>query len=181
MASRTSTALATLALAALSIAAVLTLGRVFQSGRFVLPVVGAVLLAHALGFVARTRGWSLVDALSLSMTGLAVYLIWVLAPHTTLYAIPTLLGISIITFIIVRLAPGDPIRLYTFGSRATNEDIEALRHVYGLDLPMPIQYINWLGDILHGNFGQSFIYHQDAAQLFVQYIMSLGAHGAHAF
>ncbi len=90
MASRTSTALATLALAALSTAAVLTLGRVFQSGRFVLPVVGAVLLAHLLGFVARTRGWSLVDALSLSMTGLAVYLIWVLAPHTTLYGIPTL-------------------------------------------------------------------------------------------
>jgi transglutaminase-like putative cysteine protease len=90
MASRASTALATLALAALSTAAVLTLGRVFQSGRFVLPVVGAVLLAHLLGFVARTRGWSLVDALSLSMTGLAVYLIWVLAPHTTLYGIPTL-------------------------------------------------------------------------------------------
>jgi transglutaminase-like putative cysteine protease len=90
MASRASTALATLALAALSTAAVLTLGRVFQSGRFVLPVVGAVLLAHLLGFVARTRGWSLLDALSLSMTGLAVYLIWVLAPHTTLYGIPTL-------------------------------------------------------------------------------------------
>lgn len=90
MASRTSTAIATLALAALSTAAVLTLGRVFQSGRFVLPVVGAVLLAHLLGFVARTRGWSLVDALSLSMTGLAVYLIWVLAPYTTLYGIPTL-------------------------------------------------------------------------------------------
>ena len=36
------------------------------------------------------------------------------------YAIPTLLGISIITFVIVHLAPGDPIRLYTFGSRATN-------------------------------------------------------------
>ena len=89
MASRTSTALATLALAALSTAAVLTLGRVFQSGRFVLPVVGAVLLAHLLGFVARTRGWSLVDALSLSMTGLAAYLIWAQAPHTTLYGIPT--------------------------------------------------------------------------------------------
>ncbi|HEY4398789.1 MAG TPA: DUF3488 and transglutaminase-like domain-containing protein [Acidimicrobiia bacterium] len=90
MASRTSTAFATLALAALSTAAVLTLGRVFQSGRFVLPAVAAVLLAHLLGFVARTRGWSLLDALSLSMTGLAVYLIWVLAPHTTLYGIPTL-------------------------------------------------------------------------------------------
>jgi transglutaminase-like putative cysteine protease len=89
MASRSSTALASLALAALSTAAVLTLGRVFESGRFVLPVVGAVLLALLLGFVARTRGWSLVDALSLSMSGLAVYLIWVLAPHTTLYGIPT--------------------------------------------------------------------------------------------
>ena len=89
MASRTSSALATLALAALSTAAVLTLGRVFASGRFVLPAIGAVLLAHLLGFVARTRGWSLVDALSLSMSGLAVYLIWFLAPHTTLYGIPT--------------------------------------------------------------------------------------------
>jgi transglutaminase-like putative cysteine protease len=89
MASRTSSALATLALAALSTAAVLTLGRVFASGRFVLPAVGAVLLAHLLGFVARTRGWSLVDALSLSMSGLAVYLIWFQAPHTTLYGIPT--------------------------------------------------------------------------------------------
>jgi transglutaminase-like putative cysteine protease len=89
MASRTSSAFATLALAALSTAAVLTLGRVFASGRFVLPAVGAVLLAHLLGFVARTRGWSLIDALSLSMSGLAVYLIWFQAPHTTLYGIPT--------------------------------------------------------------------------------------------
>jgi len=89
MASRTSTALSTLALAALSTAAALTLGRVFESGRFVVPVVAAVLLAHLLGFVARTRGWSLLDALSLSMSGLAIYLIWVLAPHTTLYGVPT--------------------------------------------------------------------------------------------
>src|SRR5882672_1271556 len=86
------------------------------------------------------------------------------------YSIPTLLGISIITFVIVHLAPGDPIRLYTFGSRATNEDIEALRHVYGLDQPLPIQYINWMWKILHLDFGQSFIYHVDAAALFIQYI-----------
>ena len=86
------------------------------------------------------------------------------------YSIPTLLGISIITFVIVHLAPGDPIRLVTFGSRATNEDIEALRHVYGLDQPLPVQYLNWMWKILHLDFGQSFIYHVDAAQLFVQYI-----------
>jgi peptide/nickel transport system permease protein len=87
-----------------------------------------------------------------------------------LYAIPTLLGITIITFVIVRLAPGDPIRLFTFGSRATNEDIEALRVLYGLDKPLPIQYLDWLFKIFQGNFGQSFIYHQDAAQLYMQYI-----------
>ena len=87
-----------------------------------------------------------------------------------IYAIPTLIGISIITFVIVRLAPGDPIRFYTFGSRATNEDIEALRAVYGLDKPLPLQYVDWMWKLLHLDFGQSFIYHQDAAALFVQYI-----------
>ncbi len=88
-----------------------------------------------------------------------------------IYAIPTLLGVSIITFVIVRLAPGDPIRLYTFGARdITSEDIEALRHVYGLDKPIPLQYIDWLIRAIHLDFGQSFIYHQDAAALFVQYI-----------
>jgi peptide/nickel transport system permease protein len=87
------------------------------------------------------------------------------------YAIPTLIGVSIITFVIVRLAPGDPIRLYTFGARdITSEDIDALRHVYGLDKPIPLQYIDWLIKAIHLDFGQSFIYHQDAAQLFIQYI-----------
>ena len=87
------------------------------------------------------------------------------------YAIPTLIGVSIITFAIIRLAPGDPIRLYTFGARdITQEDIENLRHVYGLDKPIPLQYFDWVWKVLHGDFGQSFIYHQDAAQLFVQYI-----------
>ena len=82
------------------------------------------------------------------------------------YAIPTLIGISIITFVIVRMAPGDPIRLFTFGQRdITGEDIERLRHVYGLDKPLPLQYVDWLLAMVQLNFGQSFIYHQDAFQL----------------
>jgi peptide/nickel transport system permease protein len=82
------------------------------------------------------------------------------------YAIPTLIGISIITFVIVRMAPGDPIRLFTFGQRdITGEDIERLRHVYGLDKPLPLQYVDWMISVLQLNFGQSFIYHQDAFQL----------------
>lgn len=102
MASRASTALPALALAALSTAVALTLGRVFATGRFVLPVIGAVLLAHLLGFVARARDWSLVDALSLSVSGLAVYLIWVIAVHTTIYGIP-----SFETFVVLADRLGD--------------------------------------------------------------------------
>jgi transglutaminase-like putative cysteine protease len=90
MASRTASALTALALAALSVAAVLTLGRVFASGRFALPVVAAVLVVHLLGYAARSRRWPLVDAVSLWTSGLVVYLIWVLAPHTTAFGLPTL-------------------------------------------------------------------------------------------
>jgi transglutaminase-like putative cysteine protease len=89
MASRSASALTALALAALNVAAVLTLGRVFASGRFALPVVSAVLLVHLLGFAARARRWPLLDALSLWLSGLAVFLIWVLAVHTTAYGLPT--------------------------------------------------------------------------------------------
>ena len=80
-----------------------------------------------------------------------------------LYAIPTLIGISIITFAIARLAPGDPIRLFTFGIRDfTQADYERLLHVYGLDQPMPIQYLNWIWGAVHGNFGESLIYHRES-------------------
>src|SRR5262249_60137337 len=74
MASRPPAALPSLALAALSTAAALTLGRVFQSGRFVLPVVAAVLPAHFLWVVARTRSRSLVDPLSPPLPGVALSL-----------------------------------------------------------------------------------------------------------
>ena len=62
-----------------------------------------------------------------------------------IYAIPTLVGISVIVFLITRLSPGDPIRLFTFGATdLTREDIEALRHVYGLDRPMHEQFISYI-------------------------------------
>lgn len=88
-----------------------------------------------------------------------------------LYAIPTLIGISIITFAIVRLSPGDPVRLFTFGaSDITQADIEELRHVYGLDQPIPLQYINWITRAVRLDFGQSLIYHKDAGRLIIELI-----------
>jgi peptide/nickel transport system permease protein len=86
-----------------------------------------------------------------------------------IYAIPTLIGISIITFAIARLAPGDPIRLFTFGIRDfTQADYERLLHVYGLDKPMPLQYIDWITNAVRGNFGESLIYHRESFAMLME-------------
>jgi peptide/nickel transport system permease protein len=80
------------------------------------------------------------------------------------YAVPTLIGISIITFLIAHLSPGDPIRLYTFGDpNVTPEDIAFLREQLGLNKPLPLQYVDWLGRVLQGNFGESIIYRGQSA------------------
>jgi len=92
--------------------------------------------------------------------------VWKYVIRRLLYAIPTLFGISVIVFLITRLAPGDPIRLYTFGAlNVTEEDIQGLRAYYGLDKPLAIQYVNWIWQVLHGDFGMSLIYHQPALGL----------------
>ena len=86
-----------------------------------------------------------------------------------LYAIPTLIGISIITFAIARLAPGDPIRLFTFGIRDfTEADYQQLLHRYGLDKPMPLQYIDWITNAVRGNFGESLIYHRESFTMLLE-------------
>jgi len=86
-----------------------------------------------------------------------------------LYAIPTLIGISIITFAIARLAPGDPIRLFTFGIRDfTQADYEQLLHHFGLDKPMPLQYIDWITNAVRGNFGDSLIYHRESFAMLME-------------
>jgi peptide/nickel transport system permease protein len=83
-----------------------------------------------------------------------------------LYAIPTLLGVSVIVFAVTRLSPGDPIRLYTFGAPGlTASDIQALRDAYHLDDPLPQQYAQWLWRAIQLDFGTSILYHRSAATL----------------
>ena len=65
---------APLALAALSAVAALSLGRVVDSSRCVLPVIGAALLPHAVGALVRWRGWSVWIALALTVLGLGLFL-----------------------------------------------------------------------------------------------------------
>jgi peptide/nickel transport system permease protein len=65
-----------------------------------------------------------------------------------LQAIPTLIGVSIITFLLVSAAPGDPISLRTAGDpKMSAETKEIMRRQLGLDQPLPIQYLSWLTGI----------------------------------
>src|SRR6266540_2578154 len=81
-------------------------------------------------------------------------------------AIPTFFGITLITFALIRLAPGDPLSLLVFGATdLTAEDYAALRRSYGLDQPIPVQYLSWLGRTLSGDFGQSFLYRRLVIQM----------------
>jgi len=85
-----------------------------------------------------------------------------------LIALPSLLGISIILFTILALAPGDP-----FGDLASNPAIPpsvaaALRHKFGLDDPLPIRYFHWLVAMLHGDWGFSFQSRVDVDTLILQ-------------
>ncbi len=90
MASRRAHDLAAVALATLSAAAALSLGRVFASASYVLPVVGAAVLPHALGLVARRRDWRTVLTLAVSVAGAILYTVWVVEPSTTRFGLPTL-------------------------------------------------------------------------------------------
>ncbi|MGH6718064.1 MAG: ABC transporter permease, partial [Alphaproteobacteria bacterium] len=86
-----------------------------------------------------------------------------------LLMVPTLLGISLITFIIIQLPPGDYLSTYMAEleaqGEAADEKIEFLREEYGLDQPLWRQYVVWLGGLLQGDFGQSFEFGVPAAEI----------------
>jgi len=70
------------------------------------------------------------------------------------YMIPILFGVSIVVFLMLHLVPGDPARLVA-GPDATLEDVEIIRSSLGLDRPLPVQYVSWLGNLFHGDLGRS--------------------------
>jgi oligopeptide transport system permease protein len=67
-----------------------------------------------------------------------------------------LLAVSAVTFFLLAEAPGDPVRV-NLAQHATPDTIKQLDHAYGLDLPVWHRYLNYLGDVLHGNLGMSLV------------------------
>lgn len=78
----------------------------------------------------------------------------VFALRRLLSAIPTLLIVTLVVFAMVQLLPGDPARLL-LGEEATPQALAELRRSLGLDRPLPEQYLRWLLDVLHFDFGTS--------------------------
>ncbi|MBV9578511.1 MAG: ABC transporter permease [Chloroflexi bacterium] len=69
-------------------------------------------------------------------------------------AVPTLLGVSIVVFLMLRLLPGDPARIVA-GLLASETDVETIRHQLGLDQPAPVQYAQFLMRLAHFDLGTS--------------------------
>lgn len=76
-----------------------------------------------------------------------------------LLMVPVLFGVTIIVFLVIWLIPGDPAKAI-LGTFATPDNVAKLNHDLGLDKPLPVQYLIWLGNVLQGDFGRSYILHR---------------------
>jgi len=105
--------------------------------------------------------------------------------HRLLLLIPTLLAISLVTFVIIQLPPGDYLEtlmteLQAAGEKADLQKLEFLRTQYGLDQPLWVQYWTWLTGLLRGDLGYSFEYDRPVSaiigeRLLLTFVVSLGA------
>lgn len=88
-----------------------------------------------------------------------------------LQCIPTLLIVVTFTFILTRAIPGNP-AVTLLGPQASAEDIAAMAVKLGLDRPVSEQYLNYISDVLHGDFGTSYMYNQPVVGLILQRVPS---------
>ncbi|HEX8969335.1 MAG TPA: ABC transporter permease, partial [Chloroflexota bacterium] len=84
-----------------------------------------------------------------------------------LFLVPVALFVSLITFLLIHLVPGDPARVL-LGEDSTPEALAALRQQLGLNQPLYAQYTLWLNQAVHGNLGESIQLHQPVLQAIMQ-------------
>ncbi len=140
----------------------LILNVVITVPNLVLPGIATTVITYLIatfleGFVAKKLAgwWQEEYAKRLTLKTLLGSAMFRYIVRRLLYMIPVFLGISIISFITM-YAAGDPLDIIRIGRPTlTQETIDALRTYYGLDKPIPIQYLNWLANILRLNFGKS--------------------------
>ncbi len=85
---------------------------------------------------------------------------WAYVVRRVVYAVPILLGVSLVVFSLFHLVGGDPATLL-LGKHATAERVAAVRTELGLDRPLPLQFIDYLGEVATFNFGKSYTTRED--------------------
>src|SRR5580692_7785870 len=84
-----------------------------------------------------------------------------------LYTLPVVWLVVSLVFLLIHLVPGDPI-LQMLGEGAPAADVQAARHLYGLDVPLGQQYLHYWRGVLHGDLGPSFRFNQGVTRLITQ-------------
>jgi ABC-type dipeptide/oligopeptide/nickel transport system permease component len=84
-----------------------------------------------------------------------------------LYTLPVVWLVVSLVFLLIHLVPGDPI-LQMLGEGARAADVQAARHLYGLDVPLGQQYLHYWAGVLHGDLGPSFRFNQSVSKLVIQ-------------
>ena len=84
-----------------------------------------------------------------------------------LLMIPVIIGVSFLIFVIMDMAPGDAVDLMA-PEGATAEDLDAIRHDLGLDKPVIIRYVKYMGGMLHGDLGVSYVSKTDVFDTYMQ-------------
>jgi ABC-type dipeptide/oligopeptide/nickel transport system permease component len=87
--------------------------------------------------------------------------------------VPVLIGISIMSFALIQLTPGDPARMFV-GIKASPETVEAVRQRLGLDQPLLIQYVRFVGKVVQGDLGESMRYRVPVNDLIMDYVPVTG-------
>jgi peptide/nickel transport system permease protein len=88
-----------------------------------------------------------------------------------LQGILILILVTIFIFLVMRLLPGDPLIIYVTQSQIediSKEDLAVLRHQFGLDAPLPLQYVRWIGGVLQGDLGYSIFLGESVTTMIVQ-------------
>ncbi len=85
-----------------------------------------------------------------------------------LIGIPMLLGLTLIVFSMMHLIPGDPAEVILAQSGARPEAVARLRSQLGLDLPLPVQYVRYLGGLLRGDLGTSLFTYRPVTEIIGQ-------------
>ncbi len=92
---------------------------------------------------------------------------WKYVVRRLLQSIPVIFVVSVVIFSVTRILPGDPTYL-VLGDYATEEQREILREKLGLNETIPVQYLNWIGDVATGNFGHSLRSHEPIANMLAE-------------